>query len=254
MPTETISFVGGAGARLEGILHRAEGEPKGAVLLAHCFSCGKDIHTTSRLANALAAAGYAAFRFDFTGLGESEGAFETTSVSSNVSDLTRAAVTLIERGFGPCALVGHSLGGAAALLAAHRLKTVDAVVTIAAPSTVTHVEHLFTEHVPTIRTEGKAEVSVGGAPFCLGEVFLDDLAGHDVLDAAAELTVPYLAIVAAADAVVEPASGHAIAAAAPDGRVVEIEGADHLFSNRAHADQVAVELISFLDEVKGFDT
>jgi len=167
MPTEVMSFVGGAGAQLEGVLHRAEGEPKGAVLLAHCFSCGKDLHTTTRLANALARAGYAALRFDFTGLGDSGGAFETTSVSSNVSDLTRAAVALIERGFGPCAIVGHSLGGAASILAASRLKTLDAVATIAAPSTVTHVQHLFTEQIPTIRMEGKAEVSVGGAPFCL---------------------------------------------------------------------------------------
>jgi len=252
VPTETVAFVGGAGAKLEGILHRVEGEPKGAVLLAHCFSCGKDLHTTSRLANALAASGYVAFRFDFTGLGESAGGFETTSVTSNVADLTRATITLIELGFGPCALVGHSLGGAAALLAAHKLKTIEAVATIAAPSTVGHVEHLFTDQVSTIRAHGKAEVSVGGSPFCLGEVFLDDLANHDVLAAAAELTVPYLAIVATADTVVEPASGHAIAATAPDGRVVEVDGADHLFSKRAHADQVATALITFLDEVKGF--
>lgn len=251
MPTEVISFVGGAGAKLEGVLHRAEGTPKGAVLLAHCFSCGKDLHTTTRLANALASAGYAAFRFDFTGLGESEGAFERTSVSSNVSDLTRAAVALIERGFGPCALVGHSLGGAAALLAARRLKTIDAVATIAAPSTVAHVEHLFTDQIATIRSEGKAEVSVGGDPFCLGEGFLDDLASHDVLDAVAELTVPYLAIVGTADIVVDPSAGRALAAAAPDGRVVEIEGADHLFSKRAHADQAAAALIAFLDEANG---
>lgn len=253
MPTETMSFVGGAGARLEGVLHRAEGEPKGAVLLAHCFSCGKDLHTTTRVANSLAAAGYAALRFDFTGLGDSEGAFETTSVSSNVSDLARAAVALIERGFGPCAIVGHSLGGAASILAASRLKTLDAVATIAAPSTVTHVQHLFTEQIPTIRMEGKAEVSVGGAPFCLGEPFLDDLDNHDVLDAVAELQVPYLAIVATADNVVDPQNGHALAAAASDGQVVEIDGAGHLFGKREHADEVADALIGFLDEVKGFD-
>jgi putative redox protein len=222
------------------------------VLLAHCFSCGKDLHTTTRVAKALAEAGYAAFRFDFTGLGESEGAFETTSVSSNVSDLSRAAFTLIEQGFGPCAMVGHSLGGAAALLAASRVKTIDAVATIAAPSTVTHVRHLFTEHEETIRQEGKAEVSVGGTPFCLGEVFLDDLEEHSVLDATAELTVPYLAIVATADRVVAPENGYELAAAAPDSRVVEVEGADHLFSRREHADQVAAALIDFLDHTKGF--
>jgi len=250
--TETITFVGGAGAELEGVLHRAQGTPKGAVLLAHCFSCGKDLHTTTRVAKALAEAGYAAFRFDFTGLGDSEGRFETTSVSSNVSDLTRAAVTLIELGFGPCAIVGHSLGGAASVLAAHRLKTLDAVATIAAPSTVGHVRHLFTQHEPTIRSEGKAEVSVGGAPFCLGEVFLDDLDNHSVLDAAAELTVPFLAIVGTADTVVEPDNGHRLAAAAPEGRVIQIDGADHLFSRREHADQVATALIGFLDGVKGF--
>ncbi len=247
-PEETVSFVGGTGATLSGVLHRAVGVPKGAVLLAHCFSCGKDVRTNVRLAKDLARGGYAAFRFDFTGLGESGGAFEATSVSSNVSDLSRAAMTLIALGFGPCALVGHSLGGSAALLAAHRLKTVTSIVTIASPSSVDHVRHLFTDHESTIAAVGKAEVSLGGEPFCLGQTFLDDLEAHDVLRAARGLARPYLAIVAGNDTVVSPQNGADLVAAAGEGALLRtVEGADHLFSQRPHADALASLLLEFLN-------
>lgn len=244
---ETLEFVGGAGAKLQGVLHRAEGQPQGSVLLAHCFSCGKDLHTSTRLAKSLARAGYAALRFDFTGLGDSAGAFETTNVSSNVVDLTRAAVALIERGFGPCALIGHSLGGSAALLAAERLKTVDAVATLAAPSDVEHVRQLFTAQEAEIRELGRAEVSLGGTPFCLGETFLDDLESHDVVAAARGLNRPYLAIVAGDDKVVDPRHGYVLAEAAGEhGQVLDIPGADHLFSKRDHAQRAATAIIDFL--------
>lgn len=107
---EPLRFVGSQGHELAGILHRPDGPTKGAVLMAHCFTCSKDLHTMTRLAKGLAEAGYAAFRFDFTGRGESDGDFSTKTVSGNVSDLVRAATTLIEQGFGPCTLIGHSLG------------------------------------------------------------------------------------------------------------------------------------------------
>ncbi len=252
MPTtEELTFVGGAGAKLSGVLHHpaAQTPVLGSVLIAHCFSCGKDIRTTLRLAKALADAGYAVLRFDFTGLGESGGAFESTSVSSNVSDLTRAATTLIERGYGPCVLIGHSLGGAAALLAAHRLKTVSSIITLAAPSAVDHVRHLFTHKVDEIARQGKAEVSLGGRPFCLGTGFLDDLNNHDVLEAAASIGRPYLVVIAGNDTVVEPANGHALAdAAGSHATKVVIDGADHMFSNRAHADELADRVLEFLAE------
>ena len=170
-----IEFVGGAGAKLSGILHRPVEKAKGSVLLAHCFTCSKDIHTMTRLARALTDAGFAAFRFDFTGLGDSEGDFAKKTLSGNVSDVTRAATTLVEMGFGPCGLLGHSLGGAAALLAAARLKTVRSVVTVSAPSDATHVTHLLAESEEEILTQGRANVVIGGRTFELESGFLRDI-------------------------------------------------------------------------------
>ena len=186
--TEVIRFVGGSRSTLTGVLHRPETVARGSVLLAHCFTCDKDIHTMTRLAGGLSDAGYAAFRFDFTGRGESGGDFATKTLSANVSDVVRAATTLIELGFGPCGLIGHSLGGAAALLAADRLKTVRSLATIGAPSDAGHVRHLFAEDEDRLLSEGRAEVTIGGRTFELEAGFVHDLAVHDVLGAAARST------------------------------------------------------------------
>jgi pimeloyl-ACP methyl ester carboxylesterase len=117
---ERITFPGSTGATLSDVLHVPDSEVRGSVLLAHCFTCSKDLHTTSRLARALEAGGYAALRFDFTGLGDSEGDFVDTTVTHDVRDIVQEATALLQRGYGPCAMVGHSLGGAATLLAAQR--------------------------------------------------------------------------------------------------------------------------------------
>ncbi|NNE73239.1 MAG: alpha/beta hydrolase [Acidimicrobiales bacterium] len=249
--TESIEFVGSAGSRLQGVLHQPDGPVVGSVLLAHCFTCSKDTQTTSRLAKALTRAGYVAFRFDFTGLGQSGGEFSETTVSSNVGDLSRAAVTLIERNAGPCVLVGHSLGGAAALLAARRLKTVTAVAVVGAPASVEHVTHLFGDARAEIETVGSAEVCIGGRPFRVGRSFLDDLANHDVIDAAANLARPLLVVVPGADAVVPPSEGRRIYdAAAEPKQLVEVAGADHLLTNRDHADELARTLVEWLDTTR----
>ena len=162
---EVFNFIGSHGTTLSGRLHTPVGPAKGSVLLAHCFTCSKDLHTMTRLATGLSEAGYAALRFDFTGLGESGGDFAQSSVSANVVDLTRASATLIKAGFGPCALIGHSLGGAASILATHRLKTVQTLVTLAAPSTTTHVKHLFSDQLAELAATGRAKVTIGGRSF-----------------------------------------------------------------------------------------
>ncbi|MFA9564028.1 MAG: alpha/beta hydrolase [Acidimicrobiales bacterium] len=249
MPTEDLSFVGSAGAHLSGVLHRPDGPVKGSVLLAHCFTCGKDLHTMTRLARGLAREGYVALRFDFTGLGASDGAFSETTVATNVADLSRAALVLIQRGYGPCALVGHSLGGAAVLLAAHRVKTASAVAVIAAPADTDHVHHLFADDIETIRSEGCAVVHIGGRPFPISDRFLDDLTRHRVLDRVAQLGRPLLVLHGPDDEVVPFEHALRIYEAADEPkRLVSLTGADHLLSDRTVADQALAAIVEWLDE------
>lgn len=241
--------MGGSRARLSGVLHRPLGEPKGSVLMAHCFTCSKDLHTMTRLANALAEAGLAAFRFDFTGRGDSEGDFAKKTLSGNVSDVVRAATALIEMGFGPCGMIGHSLGGAAVLLAAARTKTVRSVVTIGAPSDANHVRHLIAHSEAELLHEGSGSVTIAGRTFVLEAGFLHDLAHHDVLDAVANLGRPYLTIHAADDTTVPISEAEILSATARDPkRFIRYEDGGHLFGDRAHARRLAADVVTWFEE------
>lgn len=249
--TEPLRFVGAAGAELAGVLHRPDGAAHGSVLLAHCFTCSKDLHTMTRLSRTLTDGGYVVLRFDFTGLGSSEGDFVATTVSTNVGDLSRAALTLIELGVGPCALVGHSLGGAAALLAAQRLKTVRSVVALAAPSTPDHVRHLLGPVEERIESEGEATVTIAGRSFTVAEAFLADLGRHDQEASVGELGRPLLVVHPTADTVVPITEGERIFAAArqPKG-FLPVPGADHLLSRPADAEWVGQMVVSWLDRTR----
>lgn len=246
--TEAITFIGSQGSTLAGVLHRPPEQARGSVLLAHCFTCSKDVRTLVRLANGLTEAGYAVLRFDFTGLGESGGDFADRTVSGNVSDLTRAATTLIEMGFGPCVLIGHSLGGAASILAAQRLKTVRSVVTIGAPSSVGHVTHLFNDQLEAMETEGCGVITIAGRSFDLRRSFLDDLENHDVLDAVANLGRPYLVVHAKDDRVVGYEDGLELHAAAKEPKqMLSLESGDHLLGPIAAANEALQGIVSWLD-------
>ena len=243
---ETIDFPGSTGARLSGVLEVPDGDAKGSILLAHCFTCSKDLHTMTRLARGLVDGGYAVMRFDFTGLGESEGDFTTSTLGHDVRDLAAAATALIKRGFGPCGLLGHSLGGAAGLLAAERLKTVRSVVTIGAPASPDHVRHLFTDGGKGDATT--VELTIGGRSFNVARAFLDDLAEHDQAGAIAGLGHPLLVLHAVDDEVVGIEEGEKIfaGAAQPKGFHPLLD-ADHLLTDRRAAQRALHLALDWFD-------
>ena len=246
--SEPITFPGSTGAELAGVLHLPEGEAVGSVLLAHCFTCSKDLHTMTRLADGLCESGYAVLRFDFTGLGDSGGEFTDKTVSRNVVDVVQAATTLIQRGYSPCALVGHSLGGAATLLAAHRIKTVRSVVVIGAPAAPSHVRHLLGDQLDDIERDDVAEVEIAGRPFPITREFVEDLEDHDQRGRVAELGRPLLVLHAVDDETVDIAEGERIFAAARQPKAfVPMFETDHLLTSRASAERALEVIDRWLD-------
>src|SRR3546814_1528133 len=176
--SEKVEFAGAHGSKLAARLDLPDGEPIAYALFAHCFTCSKDIFAAPRIAGALAALGYAVLRFDFTGLGASEGEFANTGFSSNVADLLKAADYLRAERRAPAILIGHSLGGAAVLAAAPGIPEATLVVTIGAPADPAHVGHLLAEARPEIEAKGEAEVVLAGRRFRIKKDFLADIEGH----------------------------------------------------------------------------
>jgi len=179
-------------------------------------------------------------RFDFTGLGSSEGDFSHTNFSSNVDDIIAAANYMAEHLQAPDLLIGHSLGGAAAIIAATHLPDVRAIATIAAPSDPAHLTHLLRETVTTIRAQGCAHVTIGGQQFTLRQQFLDDISEHSLTDALKTLNRPYLMLHSPDDKLVEFENArHLFDMAVEPRKLVPLEGADHLLSKTASADYAA---------------
>ncbi|WP_454630410.1 bifunctional alpha/beta hydrolase/OsmC family protein [Bradyrhizobium cenepequi] len=233
MPTERFQFASSEGHKLAAALDTPDGEIRAYALFVHCFTCGKDVLAAKRIAVALAAKGIAVLRFDFTGLGSSEGDFANSTFSSNVADLVRAADHLRETRKAPDLLIGHSLGGAAILAAAAQIPEAKAVVTIAAPSDPAHVTHLLKDHVEDIREQGEVEVSLAGRPFRIKHEFLDDIAEQNLLAQVAKLHKALLIMHAPTDDTVgiENATKLFIAAKHPKS-FVSLADADHLLSDR----------------------
>lgn len=240
MPTERFQFTGSEGQQLAAALDTPEGDIRAYALFAHCFTCGKDGLAAKRIAVALSAKGIAVLRFDFTGLGSSEGDFANSTFSSNVADLVRAADHLRKTYEAPALLIGHSLGGAAVLAAAHEIPDATAVVTIAAPSDPAHVTGHFAESIEKIRKEGRAEVSLAGRPFTVKREFLDDVAEHNLMGHIAGLNKALLVMHAPSDDTVgiDNATRIFVAAKHPKS-FISLAGADHLLSNRQDALYVA---------------
>ena len=176
MRSESIQFTNSSGDHLAARLDQPDGhDPEAFVLFAHCFTCSKNLRAVGNISRALTDRGLAVLRFDFTGLGESEGDFADTNFSSNIADLVAAADYLATNYASPRILVGHSLGGAAVLQAAHRIDSVQAVATIGAPCDPKHVGHLLEDSRAEIEATGKARVTLAGRSFTIKKQFLDDL-------------------------------------------------------------------------------
>jgi len=240
VPTERFQFTGSEGQQLAAALDLPEHEPKAYALFAHCFTCGKDVLAARRIAVALAAKGIAVLRFDFTGLGSSEGDFANSTFSSNVADLVRAADHLRETRRAPAILIGHSLGGAAILAAAGQIPDAKAVVTIAAPSDPAHVTGQFADRIEHIRKHGESEVSLAGRPFRIKREFLDDIAEHGLMAHVAQLHKALLVMHAPTDDTVgiDNATRIFVTAKHPKS-FVSLAGADHLLTNKSDAAYVA---------------
>lgn len=217
MRSRTLYFDNGRSDRLAAVLDLPpDDETVGCALFAHCFTCSKNLSAAAHVSRALAERGLAVLRFDFTGLGQSGGDFADTHVSTNVSDLVAAARFMGEQLEAPSLLVGHSLGGAAVLLAAREIPSVTAVATIGAPCRPDHVRRLLVESEPEIEAEGEAEVVLEGRRFTIRREFLDDLDQHRMDEAIGELDRALLVMHAPLD------------------QTVGIENAAHLFEHAKH--------------------
>ncbi|MEM9778231.1 MAG: alpha/beta fold hydrolase, partial [Chloroflexota bacterium] len=178
MASTRLFFENQNGEKIGARLDSPEDEVKAYALFAHCFTCHKNLNAVRHISSSLNKAGIAVLRFDFTGLGESEGDFADTNFSSNVEDLIYAADFLASEYESPKFLIGHSLGGAAVLMATSKLPHVQAVVTLGAPCDPEHVTHLLECSVEEIEANGYANVSLAGRPFTIKKQFLDDLAAQ----------------------------------------------------------------------------
>lgn len=244
--TERIEFSGSQGATLAARLELPGGEPRAYALFVHCFTCGKDVAAAARISRSLTEFGIAVLRFDFTELGHSGGEFGNTNFTSNVDDVVYAADFLRERHGAPVVLIGHSLGGAAALAAAPRVPDVRAVATIGAPADPQHVTDLLGERAHDVRSRGEAEVVLAGRSFRIRRQFLEDIAAQPQAERLANLGAALLVLHSPTDDTVGVDNARRIFDAARHPKsFVALDGADHLLSSRTDAEFVATVLASW---------
>jgi putative redox protein len=244
MPFEKVRFENADGDTLAARLDLPDGEtPCAFALFAHCFTCSKDLRAVGAISRALNRHGIAVLRFDFTGLGESEGDFADTNFSSNVDDLVVAADYLAEHYDAPRILVGHSLGGAAVLQAAHRLDAVQAVSTIGAPYDPEHVTQHLEDSVEEIRAQGEARVTLAGRTFTIRKQFLDDLAATKMEETIRTLDRALLVFHSPVDRTVGVDNAAKIFKAAKHPKsFISLDDADHLLTTRSDAEYLGVVL------------
>ncbi|GGD33125.1 bifunctional alpha/beta hydrolase/OsmC family protein [Sinisalibacter lacisalsi] len=254
MKTESFTFTGHDGGELAGRLDLPEGPVRATALFAHCFTCSKNILPARRIAARLTEAGLAVLRFDFTGLGQSEGEFADTTFASNIGDLHAAAEALAARGMAPSLMIGHSLGGTAVLKAAAALDGIKAVVTLGSPAAPNHVTHNFARRLEEIERNGVAEVDLGGRKFNISKAFLDDIQEHDLTAAIHGLGAALLVMHAPRDMVVGIDNAAEIFKAARHPKsFVTLGDADHMISRSEDAEYAATVIAAWAGRYLGID-
>jgi putative redox protein len=234
MSLQKVTFYNKAGQQLAARLELPANQlPHNFVLFAHCFTCNKNLLAIKNISKSLSSNGFGVLRFDFTGLGESEGDFADTNFSGNVEDLIAAAEYLQDTYKAPSLLIGHSLGGAAAIIAASEIASIKAIATIAAPSNPVHVKNLLRSNVEEINLKGKAVVNIGGRDFTIKKQFLEDLETRTFAQIVKELRKPLLIIHSPQDQIVAIKNAEEIYVAAHHPKsFVSLDGADHLLSDK----------------------
>ena len=234
-----VVFTGSQGDELAARLDMPDGAVRAYALFAHCFTCSKDVFATARISRTLKENGIAVFRFDFTGLGASEGDFANTNFTSNVGDLVAAAEFMTESGAPPSILIGHSLGGAAVLSAAAEIPQAKAVVTIAAPSNAAHVAHHFAGMKDEILKEGEAEVCLVGRSFRIKKQFFEDIEGIKIEGHVRDLDKALLVMHAPLDQVVGIENAAQIFGWAKHPKsYISLDDVDHLVTRQNDAEYI----------------
>ncbi|MCB0447714.1 MAG: alpha/beta fold hydrolase [Gelidibacter sp.] len=238
MRTNRLEIYNRKGYKLSAYLELpANQKPNYFAIFAHCFSCNSTIGATKNVTRALTNHGFGVLRFDFTGLGRSEGKFAESYFSANVEDLIDVNHFLIENHQAPCLLLGHSLGGAAAIVAASKLDNIKAVATIAAPATVTHVTHHFSHAQEAIKMMGETEIEIEGRKFVVNKKFIEDFDKTDLPEITRQLRKPILIMHAPFDKVVGIANAHQLYHNAIHPKsFVSLHDADHLLSLAKHSE------------------
>jgi uncharacterized OsmC-like protein/fermentation-respiration switch protein FrsA (DUF1100 family) len=241
---EKVEFLSN-GVTLSGALETPDSGARCFALFAHCFTCGKDVAAASRISRALTAEGIGVLRFDFTGLGNSDGDFSNTNFSSNLQDLLAASEYLRSHHEAPQLLIGHSLGGAAVLAMASQVSEAKAVVTIGAPRNAEHVIHNFAADIDRIKADGEAEVSLAGRRFKIKRQFIEDIEQHES-DDLGQLRKALLVMHSPLDATVSIEEAERIYRAARHPKsFISLDDADHLLSRKADSQYVADTIASW---------
>lgn len=246
MAVSTCTFPNARGHELAARLETPDRPALGAAIFAHCFTCSKHLRVERQLIRALTDQGFAVLSFDFAGLGRSEGEFEDTTFSANVTDLEAAAAHLSEAVAPPSLLVGHSLGGAAVLSVAPDLPSVRAVATIGAPADPAHVKHLFDGHLDTIERDGSAPVTIGGRRITVGRDFVEDLERHEPAARSEQFRGATLIMHSPRDEVVGIDNAEIIYDATRHPKsFVSLDDADHLLTEEADATYAAAVIAAW---------